>query len=179
MIAVPCLDGSLLGSFWGSWKVHDGLWTSFCFVWRLVVFGKAWIRCWWGASRSVPLLDRSTDFWKVPDSIGTSIAVVQLLIVLGLKDSKLDELIHFLYLWYFCYLIFILQVLSYLIIFFFSFWVHVYQFLFQYFFIIYFHHEFVIIFVNKILLLNCINNIYFLMLNIKWSGSVNNGLGIV
>ena len=36
-------------------------------------------------------MDRSTDFWKVPDSIGTSIAVVQLLIVLGLKDSKLDE----------------------------------------------------------------------------------------
>jgi hypothetical protein len=36
-------------------------------------------------------LDRSTDFWKVPNSIGTSIAVVQLLIVLGLKDLQLDE----------------------------------------------------------------------------------------
>ena len=44
-----------------------------------------------GASRFVPLLDRSTDFGKVPDSIGTSIAVVQLFIGLVLKDSKLDE----------------------------------------------------------------------------------------
>ena len=40
MIAVGCLDESLLGSFWESWKVHDGLWTSFSFVWLLVVFGR-------------------------------------------------------------------------------------------------------------------------------------------
>ena len=36
-------------------------------------------------------MDKSTDSWKVPDSIGTSIAVVQLFIVLGLKHLKLDE----------------------------------------------------------------------------------------
>ena len=36
-------------------------------------------------------MDKSTDSWKVPDSIGTSIAVVQLFIVLVLKDLDLDE----------------------------------------------------------------------------------------